>query len=121
MLFMLADGKTMAAFHHNRYCSGPEAYDGLTPGVFLDRGEVWVSLSRDDGHTWDEPRFVFAGALEPTFDAAFQNYQCSYVDAFTDDGVLHLFVPYRWERIVHLTLPEALLADLPTRRELARD
>ena len=121
MLFMLADGKTMAAFHHNRYCSGPEAYDGLTPGVFLDRGEVWVSLSRDDGHTWDEPRFVFAGALEPTFDAAFQNYQCSYVDAFTDDGVLHLFVPYRWERIVHLTLPEAHLADLPTRRELARD
>jgi hypothetical protein len=120
MLFTLSDGKTLAAFHHNRYCSGPEAYAGLTPGVFLDRAEIWVSLSTDEGRTWSEPRFVFANALEPSFDKAFRNYQCSYVDAFVDDGLMHLFVPHRWERIVQLSLPEASLGDLPTRAELTR-
>jgi hypothetical protein len=118
MLFTLSDGKTLATFHHNRYCSGPEAYGGLTPGVFLDRAEIWVSLSSDEGHTWSEPRFVFANALEPTFEKAFQNYQCSYVDAFTDKGIMHLFIPHRWERIVHLTLPEAALTALPAKDAL---
>jgi hypothetical protein len=119
MLFMLSDGKTLAAFHHNRYCSGEEAYAGLTPGVFLDRAEIWVSLSRDDGHTWSEPRFVLANALAPTFDKAFRNYQCSYMDMFTDAGEVHLFLPHRWERIVHLRLTEEHLASLPTKVDLA--
>ena len=108
MLFALSDGKTLAAFHHNRY----------TPEVFLDRSEIWVALSDDGGRSWGEPRFVFANALEPTFDREFRNAQCSYVDMFIDDGEIHLFVPHRWERVVHLRFPEGHLATLPTREEL---
>jgi hypothetical protein len=120
MLFTLSDGHTLAAFHHNRYCSGPEAYDGLTPGVFLDRAEIWVSLSRDYGRTWSEPRFVFANALTPTLDNAFQNYQCSYLDMIVDDGTVHLFLPHRWERITHLTFDESRLETFPTKDKLSK-
>lgn len=108
MLFMLSDGKTLAAFHHNRY----------TPEVFLDRSEIWVAVSTDGGHTWGPPRFVLANALQPTFSHEFRDAQCSYVDMFTDDGKIHLFVPHRWERVLHLRFSEELLAMLPTQEEL---
>ncbi|MHC4562985.1 MAG: sialidase family protein [Planctomycetota bacterium] len=119
MLFMLSDGKTLAAFHHNRYSAASDFDDlGDTLVTFLDRAEIWVSLSRDHGHTWGPPRFVLANALVPTFDKAFRNYQCSYLDMFTDAGNVHLFVPHRWERVLHLRLPEEHLRMLPRREEL---
>ena len=118
-LFMLSDGKTLAAFHHNRYGVGQKAYYGLNAAeVFLDRSEIWVAFSTDGGRSWGEPRFAFANALEPSFDREFRNAQCSYVDMFTDAGEVHLFLPHRWERIVHLRFPEQYLATLPTRQEL---
>ena len=121
-LFMLSDGKTLAAFHHNRYGVGARIYFGLTAAeVFLDRSEVWVAFSTDGGRSWGRPRFVFANALEPSFDREFRNAQCSYVDMFTDDGQAHIFVPHRWERVVHLTLPEEDLLSLPTREDLLAD
>jgi len=46
------------------------------------------------------------------------NWQCSYLDAFTDNGLLHLFVPHRWQRCLHLQLPETELTRLPTAPEL---
>ncbi len=114
MLFHLTDGKTLAAFHHNRHHD--RDYRGLhgeNPGM-LDRSETWVSLSTDAGHTWSEPRFVFVNALAPSFENDWRNYNCSYVDAFADDGVLNLFVPHRWERALHLQLKEEDLSALPT-------
>lgn len=120
MLFMLSDGQTLAAFHHNRYSAASDFADlGDQLVTFLDRAEIWVSLSRDHGHTWGPPRFVLANALAPTFDKAFKNYQCSYLDMFTDAGEVHLFLPHRWERVVHLRLAEEDLAKLPTKEELA--
>ena len=119
MLFMLSDGKTLAAFHHNRYSAASDFDDlGDTLVTFLDRAEIWVSLSRDHGHTWGPPRFVLANALAATFDKAFRNHQCSYLDMFTDAGDVHLFVPHRWERVLHLAIPEEHLAMLPTQEEL---
>ena len=36
------------------------------------------------------------------------------MDMFVDDGVVHLFLPHRWQRCLHLQLPEAELHRLPT-------
>jgi len=118
MLFNLSDGKTLAAFHHNHHAptSGPiPKGDGMK-----SRGELWVSLSRDGGETWSEPRFVLANALAEAGQSSWHNYQCSYLDAFADDGTLHLFLPHRWKRALHLTIREADLAKLPTRADIVR-
>ena len=87
MLFHLSDGKTLAAFHHNR--ASQRVYEGLHGKMegMTDRAEIWVSLSSDEGRTWTEPRFVFANALAPTLENAWWNCQCSYLDAFVDEGV----------------------------------
>ena len=119
MLFLLADGKTLAALHHNRFSD--RDYKGLSgrPEVMKDRSEIWVALSRDGGRTWTEPRFVLVNALADDEQSAWHNYQCSYIDAFTDGGRLHLFMPHRWKRALYLTLPESALDKLPTKAELA--
>ena len=118
MLFHLSDGKTLAAFHHNRHAQ--TQYAGLTAKMegMKDRSELWVSLSRDEGETWSEPRFVLVNALAETEANAWFNYQCSYVDAFPDDGLMHLFMPHRWKRALHLTIKESDLEKLPTRAEI---
>ena len=123
MLFRLSDGHTLAAFHHNRHSVTRQMYRGLgsNPEAFLDRSELWVSLSEDKGHTWSEPRFVLANALAPTFDRAFRNYQCSYADAFTDEGTVHLFLPHRWERVLYLRMKESDLTSFPTRERILSD
>ena len=115
MLFHLSDGKTLAAFHHNRCSITYATYQGLgsNPEAFMDRSEIWVSLSHDNGHTWSAPRFVFANALAPTLENPFRNYQCSYMDAFVDGDVLNLFVPHRWQRALHLQIRECDLDNLP--------
>ena len=45
-------------------------------------------------------------------------YQCSYPDMFLDGGMVHMFVPFRWQRAVHLSVPETDLRNLPMKREL---
>ena len=119
MLFHLSDGKTLAAFHHNRHHDSSYVnLGGDNPGM-QDRSEVWVSLSADGGLTWSEPRFVFANAAAPNLDSGWRNYQCSYMDMFIDNGVVNLFLPHRWQRCLHLQLPETELQRLPTAKELA--
>jgi len=46
------------------------------------------------------------------------NYQWLVSRCFTDDGVLHLFVPHRWQQVLHLTIRESDLATLPTAAQL---
>ena len=119
MLFHLSDGKTLVAFHHNRHSQ--TTYTGLTGKMEgqKDRSEIWASTSTDEGRTWTEPRLVFANAAAPNLANSWYNYQCSYMDMFADAGTLHLFLPHRWERALHLTLPESALATLPTKADLA--
>lgn len=124
MLFPLSDGKTLAAFHHNRVPVKDDAKfrdGGLNEHAenMKVRSELWVSTSTDEGRTWSEPRFVLAGAAKPDMPKPNFNYQASYLDAFTDNGVLHLFLPYRWQQILHLTLKESDLSKLPTKAEIA--
>jgi hypothetical protein len=112
MLFPLADGKTLAAFHHNVHSGGHFN--------MRDRSQLWVSLSTDEGRTWSEPRFVLANALDRTLASDFQNDQCSYLDMFADGEDLHLFLPHRWQRALHLHLKSADLNRLPTTADLER-
>jgi hypothetical protein len=119
MLFKLSDGHTLAAFHHNRHHD--LNYTGLSsakPELMMDRSEIWVSLSEDEGASWTEPRFVFVNALAEYFDTPFRNYQCSYIDGFPDEGVMNLFVPHRWRRVLHLRIAEKDLRQLATADEL---
>jgi N-acetylneuraminic acid mutarotase len=118
MLFHLSDGKTLIALHHNRHAG--TSYSGLsvkTEGM-KDRSEIWAATSTDEGRTWSEPRFLLANAATPDLANAWLNYQCSYMDAFVDGGVLHLFMPHRWQQVLHLTLRESELGELPTRAEI---
>jgi hypothetical protein len=119
MLFHLSDGKTLIAFHHNRFSDLNYTGLGDKKEIMKDRSEIWASTSADGGRTWSEPRFVFANALAPSFPAAWRNYQCSYLDMFVDGGILQIFVPHRWHQVLHLTLKESALASLPRRSELA--
>ena len=118
MLFHLSDGKTLAAFHHNR-CALNDGDLGPDHPAMQDRSEIWVSLSSDNGFTWTEPRFVLANAAAPNLKNDWANWQCSYLDVFVDNGILNLFLPHRWQRCLHLQLTEAELHRLPTATELA--
>ncbi len=120
MLFPLSDGKTLVAFHHNKVpptVSGELSDHAETMRM---RSEIWASLSTDGGHTWSEPRFVLANAVAPVHQISGFNSQCSYLDAFTEDGVMHLFMPHRWQQVLHLTIREEALAGLPLKADLAR-
>jgi hypothetical protein len=119
MLFPLSDGKTLAAFHHNRVPPTHPRELSDKAETMKVRSELWVSLSTDGGHTWSEPRFVLANAVQPLHTVGGFNFQCSYLDAFTDGGTLHLFLPHRWQQVLHLTIAESALATLPTAAELA--
>jgi hypothetical protein len=110
MLFHHPDGKTLIAFHHNRHSGSHFKH--------TDRSEIWVSLSSDHGRTWSEPRFVFANALAATSNSPWYDHQCSYIDAFADGQDLHIFVPHRWRRALHLHLKASDLNKLPTKAEL---
>ena len=119
MLFHLSDEKTLIAFHHNRHHDLD--YTGLSgqkPEIMQDRSEIWFSLSNDGGHTWSIPQFVFVNALAPTLASPFRNYQCSYMDMFADNGILNLFVPHRWQQVLHIKINEADLQQFPTAEEL---
>jgi hypothetical protein len=119
MLFKLTDGKTMIAIHHNR--STVKTADlGGNMKQHLDRSEIWYSLSKDDGKTWSETRFIFANALAPTLKNIWLSYNCSYIDCFADNGTLHLFVPHRWSRVLHLTISESDLGKFPTKESLLK-
>jgi hypothetical protein len=119
MLFPLSDGKTLIAFHHNRHHDTD--YTGLSgtkKEQMMDRSELWFSLSTDGGRSWSAPRFFLVNALAEAYDRHFRNYQCSYIDAFTDGGTLHVFIPHRWERVLYLRVREADLARFPARQAL---
>jgi hypothetical protein len=119
MLFPLSDGKTLIAFHHNRHHDLD--YNGLSGSkkeIMMDRSELWFSLSRDGGRTWSEPQFFLVNALAEAYERHFRNYQCSYIDAFTDDGWLNIFIPHRWQRVLYARVRESDLSRFPVKQKL---
>jgi hypothetical protein len=124
MLFPLSDGKTLATFHHNAFQDKNYTEFGAKPVSFTPRGQLWVSFSTDGGEAWTEPRFVLVNARVQEYanefpdGGAWWDHQCSYLDAFSDDGVMHLFLPHKWHRALYLRIPESELFALPTAAEL---
>ena len=119
MLFPLSDGQSWVNLHHNVHSQG--SYEGLHGKMegMKDRGQLWASLSRDGGRSWSEPGFLCAVARRPDTDSnAFLNFQCSYVDGFTDPPFLNLFMSQFWNRVLHLKIEEDRLSELPKAREL---
>lgn len=112
MLFASEDGRTLIAFIHRSHTGSH--FDG---NAMQDRAQLWVVRSHDGGRSWDEPRFVLANALAPAPANAgngWRDHQCSYLDVVAHHGQLHLFLPHRWQRALHLVLPAAALDQLPT-------
>ena len=121
MVFHLGEGKGLVVYFHNRFHS--QNYIGLTakdPAQMSDRSEIWCTTSVDEGRHWSEPRFVFATIVDQDLGNPFRNFNCSYLDMIEDQGVIHLFVPHRWERVLHLTFPESDLGRFPTAGDLGR-
>ncbi|HBC88659.1 MAG TPA: hypothetical protein DCZ94_17070 [Lentisphaeria bacterium] len=108
MLFHLGDGKTLAAFHHNSH-TGSHFNDN----AMRDRGQLWISLSRDGGMTWSKPRFVLSNIVAPDGTGAWCEDNCSYIDLFSDNGVLNIFMPHRWRRCLHIQMEESAIEMLP--------
>ncbi len=112
MLFYLSNGKTLAAFHHNKNLPGHMSQ--------TNRTELWVSLSEDDGRTWEEPRFLMANAADPATLTGWggSTPMVSYADLLTDGESLHLFIDHQMRQILHVRLSEKALRNLPRRSEI---
>jgi hypothetical protein len=113
MIFHLADGKTLAAFFHNRFAPGHFSHE--------QRTELWLSLSSDQGHTWTEPRFVLANAAERAMMNGWTSGtpMVSYADLLVDGDNLHLFVDHQMRQVLHFSFKESDIAHLPTRADLS--
>ena len=109
MLFHLSDGKTLVAFHHNKYDPAQPHFNSRWA-----RNELWCSVSKDDGATWSEPRFVLADASPG------DRRQVSYADLIVDGNCLHLFVSPNWEGALHIRFQETDLPGMPTTKDLLR-
>ena len=108
MVFHLADDKTLIAFIHNRY-------DPSQPGFQKSaRNEVWCSVSKDEGLTWSEPRFVFSGA---TVDGHIHG--CSYIDMFADGPRINIFLGQYRRQLLYLQFDEEDLPRFMTKTGLA--
>ncbi len=108
MLFHLSDGKTLAAFHHNSH-TGSHFNDN----AMRDRGQLWVSFSKDGGRNWSNPRFVLANIVAADGTGTWCEENCSYIDLITDNGMLHIFMPHRWRRCLHIQMKESEIWNLP--------
>jgi hypothetical protein len=115
MLCHLGDGKTLASFYHNR--NAPD-HSGII-GSGQVRSELWVALSRDEGLTWSEPRFVLANSAGGGILGEFANWSVSYQDLLADRGVLHLFFSHQFRQVLHVWFEEKILHRLPTRTDFS--
>ena len=121
MVYHLSDKKTLITFFHNRHIG--TQYTGLsgTMDGMKDRSEIWISLSKDGGRHWSEPRFLFANATRPNPEKnGWFNHQVSYLDAVIDNRTIHIFCPHLWNRAVYLKISESNLNKLPTKAMLNR-
>ena len=114
MINLLSDNRTLVCLHHNRHHDA--TYTNLSPEnniIMGDRSEIWAAFSEDCGKTWSEPGFLYCNAAALNRGIPFFNYQCSYNDLWADNGVLNIFVPHRWQQVVHLQIKEEEFFRLP--------
>ena len=107
MVFHLSDNGTLIAFIHNRYDPSRPHFDKAA------RNELWCSISKNEGRTWSEPRFVFAGATKPG-----HIHSCSYVDTFADRERIHIFLGQHGRQLLYVHFNETDLTNLPTKAAL---
>ena len=115
MIEKLSDRKTLIALDHNRL---PGSGFSHRPHA-EDRSELWVSLSKDDGLTWTEPRFLAVTSTtttRPIFGRV--NYCMTYCDVLADSGNLHIFIPHLWRQVLEVRMREKDLMRLPTKSKL---
>jgi len=107
MINVLSDGRTLVCLHHNRFHDFN--YTGLSMDkdeINRDRSEIWASFSGDCGKTWSNPKFLYCNAANPDRINPFYNHQCSYNDFWVDHGILNIFIPHRWQQVLHLQIKE---------------
>ncbi len=122
MVFHLADRKTLIAFIHNKQDLQ------LTYKDAMSRSELWFSLSRDKGETWDEPRFMMANTTQLDRQAREQlasgqmlgvgAVEICYGDLLVDGPDLHFFFDHRKRQVIQAHFKESDLGKFPTKREL---
>ncbi len=115
MIEKLSDGKTLIALHHNRLPGSGFKHQGHAE----DRSELWVSLSKDGGLSWTEPRFLAVTSTRTTRPIFGTEWYClTYCDVLADAGNLHIFIPHLWRQVLEVRMKEQDLLRLPTRAEL---
>ncbi len=107
MVFHLGDGKTLISFIHNNY--NPKV-TGFDPAA---RNELWFSLSKDDGKTWSDPRFLIAGA-----NPVGHIHSVSYIDMFADGKLINIFLGQYRRQLLWLQFPQSVLNHCPTKKIL---
>jgi len=109
MIFKLGDGKTLISFIHNRYDPRKPHFDKAA------RNKLWCSISKDQGRTWSEPRFVFAGAT-----SGGHIHSNSYIDMFADGSRIHIFLGQHGRQLLYLHFDESDLSKFPRKVDLAQ-
>lgn len=104
MIERLSDGRIICLHHNRHHDTDYSGLSGLKEEIMRDRTEVWMSISEDEGDTWSSPRFLFSNACKSDLESPFRNHQCSYIDMFVDGDMVNLFVPHRWQEILHLKI-----------------
>lgn len=107
MIFHLGDNHTLIAFIHNSYDPGRPHFDKSA------RNELWCSVSRDEGRTWSEPRFVSAGATQGG-----HIHSCSYVDMLADGSRINIFLGQDGRQLLYLYFDESNLPRFLTKADL---
>jgi hypothetical protein len=117
MLFMLADGKTLVAFFHNKR---RPADGGAHIFAHEARVELWCALSTDGSRTWSEPRLVAVNACEPAVLNGWGGVtpMVSYADLLVNGDQLELFIDHQMRQVIHVRLTRQDLDCLPVRSDL---
>lgn len=111
MIALLSDKKTIIALIHNRNSGGAFNKE--------DRSELWISLSKDQGKSWTEPRFLAStstATTRPIFGSI--QYCMTYCDILADHGIVNIFIPHLWRQVLQIRIPERDLLKLPTKADL---
>jgi len=94
---------------HSEYCKKSQ------PGFQVAaRNEIWYSISKDEGRSWSEPRFVFAGISSNGF-----YHSNSYIDMFADGSHINIFLGQDGKQLLYLQFEESNLKGFLTKSELA--
>ena len=115
-----SDGVSVPELPHSAAPPGPYFLsDGKTIISFIDRNpdwrrsEIWFSISRDDGHTWEPSRFLLK--VDDSDDESNWAHSIKYPAVIAESGVLNVFFSYGWHKLYQFKIEEKDLARFPTK------